>query len=216
MAQRVGRSIALLFHDRGTRRERVVSSTPRPHFTPGKDPLPILPGAGWAPGPVLTGGKSRPHRNSIPDRPACSQSLYWLSYWAHLKSLKGHSNSALGYHNGDIFRFRLCACRFVGREFIYFPFNHNTKKKTLLRVNPALPVCVSNYHSSNDKHIIFTIVGGGEEGPLFEAHTLLSACHATLTHVGQFILPYRWIFCYLRYVIHVICTFPSCENQTQP
>ena len=35
MAQRLGRGIALLFHDRGTRRWWVVSSTPRPHFTPG-------------------------------------------------------------------------------------------------------------------------------------------------------------------------------------
>ena len=41
-SQRVGRGIALLFHDRGTRRGLVVSSTPRPHFTPGKDPVPIL------------------------------------------------------------------------------------------------------------------------------------------------------------------------------
>ena len=48
----------------------MVSSTPRPHFTPGKDPLPNLQEAGWAPGPVWTGGKSRPHRDSIPDRPA--------------------------------------------------------------------------------------------------------------------------------------------------
>ena len=50
----------------------MVSSTPRPHFTPGKDPVPILQEAGWASGPVWTGGKSRPHRNSIPDRPARS------------------------------------------------------------------------------------------------------------------------------------------------
>ena len=42
MAQRVGRGIALLFHDRGARRGSVVSSTPRPHFTPGKCPVPIL------------------------------------------------------------------------------------------------------------------------------------------------------------------------------
>ena len=28
------------------------------------------------PGPVWTGGKSRPHRDSIPDRPARGQSLY--------------------------------------------------------------------------------------------------------------------------------------------
>jgi len=48
----------------------VVSSTPRPHFTPGKDPLPIVQEAGWTPGPVWTGGKSRPHRVSIPDNPA--------------------------------------------------------------------------------------------------------------------------------------------------
>jgi len=81
--QRLGRGIALLFHDRGTRRGWVVSSTPRPHFTPGKDPVPIVQEAGWAPGSVWTGGKSRPHRDSIQDRPARSQSLYRLSYRAH-------------------------------------------------------------------------------------------------------------------------------------
>ena len=47
----------------------MVSSTPRPLFTPGKDPVPILQEAGWASGPVWTGGKSRPHRDLIPDRP---------------------------------------------------------------------------------------------------------------------------------------------------
>ena len=50
----------------------MVSSTPLPHFTPGKDPVPILQEARWAPGPVWTGGKSRPHRDSIPDLPARS------------------------------------------------------------------------------------------------------------------------------------------------
>jgi len=48
--------------------------------TPAKDPVPIVQEAGWAPGPVWTGGKSRPHRDSILDRPARSQSLYRLSY----------------------------------------------------------------------------------------------------------------------------------------
>ena len=84
VAQRVGRRMALLFHNRGTRRGWAVSSTPRPHFTSGKEPVPILQEAGWAPGPVWTGGKSRPHRDSIPDRPARSQSLYRLSYPAHI------------------------------------------------------------------------------------------------------------------------------------
>ena len=32
----------------------MVSSTPRPHFTPRKDLVPILQEAGWAPGPVWT------------------------------------------------------------------------------------------------------------------------------------------------------------------
>ena len=83
VAQRVGTGIALLIHDRGTRRGWVVSSTLRPHFTPGKDPVPILQEAGWAQRPVWTGGKSRPHRDSIADHPARSQSLYRLSYPAH-------------------------------------------------------------------------------------------------------------------------------------
>ena len=46
-------------------------------------PVLIVQEAGWAPGPVWTGGKSRLHRNSIPDLPAHSQSLYRLSYRAH-------------------------------------------------------------------------------------------------------------------------------------
>ena len=76
VAQRVGRGIALLFHDRGTGIWWVVSSTPRPHFTLGKDPVPIVQEAVWAPGPVWTDGKSRPHRDSIPNHPAPNQSLY--------------------------------------------------------------------------------------------------------------------------------------------
>ena len=84
MAHRLGRGIALLFHDRGTRRGRVVSSTPRPYFTPGKDPVPILQEAEWASGPGWAGGKSRPTGIRSPDRPAHSQSLYRLSYSAHI------------------------------------------------------------------------------------------------------------------------------------
>jgi hypothetical protein len=51
LAQRVDRGIALTFHDLGTRRGGW--SAPRPGcFTPGKDPIPIVQEAGWAPGPV--------------------------------------------------------------------------------------------------------------------------------------------------------------------
>ena len=52
------RSIALLFHDRGTRGVWVVSSTPRPIFTPGKDPVPIVQETGWALGAVWTGAEN--------------------------------------------------------------------------------------------------------------------------------------------------------------
>ena len=83
VAQRVGRGIPLLFHGRWTRRGWVVNSTPRLHFTPGKDTVPILQKAGWAPGPVWTDRKSRSHRDSIPDRSIRCQSLYRLSYPAH-------------------------------------------------------------------------------------------------------------------------------------
>jgi len=84
----------------------VVSSTHRPHFTPEKDPIPILQESGWAPGPVWTGRKSRPHQDSIPDRPARSQSLYRLIYHAHknctyvqqniLKNKGAHSRTGAG------------------------------------------------------------------------------------------------------------------------
>jgi hypothetical protein len=81
---RGSRGIALLFHDHVTRRGRGVSVMPRPLFTPGKDAVPIVQEAGWAPGPVWTSAKNlTPTGNQSLDRPARSQSLYWLSYPAY-------------------------------------------------------------------------------------------------------------------------------------
>jgi len=82
VVQSVGRGIALLFHDRGTRRRWVFSSTPRPHFTPWKDSVPILQEAGWAPGPVWTGGKSRRRAHSPPKHVEISNLYFYL--WGHL------------------------------------------------------------------------------------------------------------------------------------
>jgi hypothetical protein len=61
-------------------------STPSPgRFTPVEDPVPIVQEAGWAPGPVWTCAKNlAPTWIRSPDRPARSQSLYWLSYPARL------------------------------------------------------------------------------------------------------------------------------------
>jgi hypothetical protein len=73
-AHRGSRSIAILFHDHGTRRRWGVSGTPRPLFTPGKDQLPIVQEAGWAPGPVWTGVENlAPIGIRSPDRPSRSQ-----------------------------------------------------------------------------------------------------------------------------------------------
>ena len=65
----------------GTRSGWGVSVTPRPLFNPGKDPVPIVQEAGWAPGPVWTGAENLASTGiRFPDRPARSQSLYRLSY----------------------------------------------------------------------------------------------------------------------------------------
>jgi hypothetical protein len=87
---RVGYS-SILFLDLGTRRGWGVSVTPWPHSTPGKDPVPIVQEAGWAPGPVWTGAENlAPTGIGSPDRPARSQSLYRLSYPAHSYFLTLH------------------------------------------------------------------------------------------------------------------------------
>ena len=83
-AHRGSSGIALLFLDHGTKRGWGVSVTPRPLFTSGKDQVPIVQEAGWAPGPVWTGAENlAPTRIRSPDRPARSQSLYRLRYPVH-------------------------------------------------------------------------------------------------------------------------------------
>ena len=119
MAHRGSRGIALSFHDHGARRGWGVSVTSRPLFTPGKDPVPIVQEAGWAPGLVWTGAENlAPTGIRSPDRPACSQSLYRLHYLAHLncnivhkkqKSLlihKGWCHSLLYCHNNSVILFK--------------------------------------------------------------------------------------------------------------
>jgi hypothetical protein len=73
-----------LFLDLSTSREWGVSVTPRPLSTPQKEPVPIVPEAGWATGPVWAGAENlAPNGIRFLDRPTCSQSLYRLSYRAH-------------------------------------------------------------------------------------------------------------------------------------
>ena len=53
---------------------------------PGKDPVTIVQETEWASGPVWTGAENlTPTGIRSPGRPACSQSLYRLSYPAHVQ-----------------------------------------------------------------------------------------------------------------------------------
>ena len=57
---------------------------PRTLLALGKEPVPIVQEAGWAPGPVWTGAENlAPIGIRSPDRPARSQTLYRLSYPTH-------------------------------------------------------------------------------------------------------------------------------------
>jgi hypothetical protein len=60
------------------------ASRPGRSLPPGKDAVPIVQEAGWAPGPVWTGVENlAPTGIRSPDRQARSQSLYRLRYSAH-------------------------------------------------------------------------------------------------------------------------------------
>ena len=103
-AHRGSRGIVLLFFDHGTRRGWGVSVTPRPLFISGKDPVPIVQEAGWAPGPVWTGAENLAATgNRSHDRPARSQSLYRLRYPARLLGSKevNKSNRLNGHQIGS-------------------------------------------------------------------------------------------------------------------
>ena len=81
VVQRVGRGLALLLHDRGTRREWVVSITSRPHFTPGQRPGTHFTGGWVGPRAGLDGRKisSTPGFDPRAVQPI-AQSLYRMNY----------------------------------------------------------------------------------------------------------------------------------------
>ena len=71
VAHKVGRGIALLFHDRSTRRKWVVSSTRRPHFSPWERPGTHFTGDWVDPRAGLDGRKlsSQPGFDPLPSSP---------------------------------------------------------------------------------------------------------------------------------------------------
>ena len=101
MAQRVGRGIALLFHDRGTRRGQWLAARPGRTLPPGKTRYPLYRRLGGPQGrsgrtknvvPTGIEGKSRPLFHTgiesrwgrdFPPVGRVDQSLYRLNYTAH-------------------------------------------------------------------------------------------------------------------------------------
>jgi len=70
----VSRGIALLFHDLGTYMGVGGQHHAQGRFTPGKDPVPILQEAGWAPRQVWTGAENIASTGiRSPDLPARSE-----------------------------------------------------------------------------------------------------------------------------------------------
>ena len=76
-----------------------ISVTPRPLFTPWKDPVPIVHEAGWAPGPVWTGAENlAPFGIRSPDRLALANRYTnwaipvhsWKGCYSNLINLKVH------------------------------------------------------------------------------------------------------------------------------
>jgi len=109
-----GRDITLLFLDHGARRWWRVSVKPRPLFTPGKDPIPIVQEVGWAPGLVWKGVENlAPTGIRSPDRPVRSQSLCRLRYPAHNNTVLARYTTNLAYElslyeiNRHLFYFNL-------------------------------------------------------------------------------------------------------------
>ena len=112
--QRVGRGIALLYHDRDSRRGWVVSSTPQPHFTPGKTQYPFykwLGGpqgwSGWAKNLVSTGIRSwtiQPIVSRYADwatRPTHVHILHKI--WVFLSVCFAVRFKRIGQHTGKLF-----------------------------------------------------------------------------------------------------------------
>ena len=83
-----------------------VSITPRPLFTPGIDPVPIVQENGWAPGPVWTGAENlAPTGIRSPDRPARSQ--FYSNCNTRLQSWRGNTQN--GLCKSDITK-NVCSC----------------------------------------------------------------------------------------------------------
>ena len=114
----------------------MVSSTPRPPLPPGKTRFPYYRRLG---GPQGRSGRG----DSIPDRPARSQSLYRLSYPAHFSiGSEGEISGVvkLASHLHIVPRSRM--------NGVKPPFTHTVSRWCLNKNNNIFPLILSSYMSS--------------------------------------------------------------------
>jgi hypothetical protein len=94
----------------------VVSVTPRLLSTSGKDRVPIVQEAVWAPGPVWTGaGNFLLIGIRSPVRPAHSQLLYRLRYTAHLHTCSSQQYKHMLCYHGTVTMQTFCATKYFIR-----------------------------------------------------------------------------------------------------
>jgi len=98
-AHRGSRGIALLFFDHGTRRGWGVSVTPRPLFTAGKDPTPIVQEAEYPRGSLDRCGKSRSPPGFDPRtvQPVASRYIPTTLPGPHTHDVEVHTSRASGF-----------------------------------------------------------------------------------------------------------------------
>ena len=126
----------------------MVSITPRSHFTPGKDPLPILQDAGWAPGPVWTGGKSRIHFDVLANVEATIEITRRatgldarlqpeFNNHKHRHTVRVHTNITLHYgstRNARIFKIRASTfsdhADSITAAYVLLPIHFHCRKKS--------------------------------------------------------------------------------------
>ena len=154
----------------------------------GKDPVPIVQEAGWAPGPVWTGAENRvPTGIRSPDFPARSESVYRLSYRGrHLDC-----SIPLIETNGKFIllndtAFRLCSWRRMPLEFMLFCYLPTYCILTLFQ-----------YPSQNLKNNISTLFRKGSRNcpallnPVFShcIHSIATDWAASISHHPTFFPP---------------------------
>ena len=142
------------------------SVKPRPLFTPGKDPVPIVQEAEWGPRAGLDRcGKSRPTGIRSPDLPARSQSLYRLRYPTHVEyndRLIFTASFTYGLHNDTLCtppkkdvtqKYRALVCDIPYRTIggilasVFSSDTCITKKDSLFK--PAHSLCVISYDNKS-------------------------------------------------------------------